>query len=141
MKVIYKARGNSVDNISLPSHCTRRLQTFDVSVFKSVNADYNRDIHIWLRQLPGRSVTEFQIATHFGSAYTIASTVSNAVSGFRKCVFSDDDFVAADVTDKPDAAADLPHLLQSITSAGDLPDPQPSATSAGDMPNMVYSMY
>ena len=105
--------------------------------------DNNTEAQIWLRQHPGRSVTEFQIATLFGSAHTNAATVSNAVGGFRKCginpfnphIFSDDDFVAADVTDKPDPAADLPHLQQNNMSAGDLSDPQRNATSAGNLPN------
>ena len=109
-KVIDKARVNNVVIISLLSHSTHRLQPLDVSVFEGVNANYNREVQIWLRQHPGRSVTEFQIATLLGSAYTKAATLSNAVSGFQKCgihprnphVFSDDDFVAAVVTDKPD---------------------------------------
>ena len=115
-----------------------------MSVFKSDNVNYNREVQIWLRQHPGRSATEFHIATLFGSAHTKAATVSNAVSGFRNCginsfnphVFSNDDFVAADVMDKQDPAADLPRLQQNATSAGDLPDLQPNATSAGDLPDL-----
>ena len=79
---------------------------------------------------------QFQIATLFGSAYTKAATVSNAVSGFRTSyIFSDDDFVAADVTNKQNPSADLIHLQQNTTYAGDLPDSQTNATSAGDLPD------
>ena len=69
--------------------------------------------------------------------------MSNAVCGFRKCginlfnpyIFSDNDFGAADMTNKPYPAPELPHLQQNTTSDGDLPDPQPNATSAGDLPD------
>ena len=131
VQLIEKAKANNIIIISLPSHCTHRLQPLDVSVFKSVNVNYNRGVQTWLRQHPGRSVTEFQIAALFGSAYTKAATVSNAISGFRKCginpfnphIFSDDDFAASDVTDMRNPAAGLP-----------LPQPNPTAvcnTSGG----------
>ena len=41
-KVVDKARNNNIVIVSLPSHCM--LQPFDVSVFKSVNANYNRAV-------------------------------------------------------------------------------------------------
>ena len=137
-RVIDKARDNKVVIISLLSHCTHRLQFYYVSVFKCVNANYNRVVHIWFRQYPGRSVVELQIATLFGSAYNKAVTMRNAVNGFRVCginpfnphIFSDDDFAAADVTDKP---ADLPDPQPNATSAGDLADPQTNATSVGGL--------
>ena len=43
-KVIYQARNNNVVIISLPSHCKHNLQPLDVSLFKSVNANYNIDV-------------------------------------------------------------------------------------------------
>jgi len=61
-----------------------------------------------LRRHNGRPVTEYQIAELFGIAYGKAATIGNAVSGFRKTgiipfnpdIFSDEDFVAASVTER-----------------------------------------
>ena len=59
IKVIYKAKGINIVVKSLLSHCTHRFQSIDMSMFKCVNANYNRKIPIWLRQHPGRSFVEF----------------------------------------------------------------------------------
>ena len=111
--LIEKARDNNVVLISLPSHCTHRMQPLDVSFFKSLKNFYNQEVQCWLRRHHGRPVTEYQIAELFGMAYGKAATIANAVSGFRKTgivpfnpdIFSDEDFVAASVTERTAAAA------------------------------------
>ena len=109
LELIEKARTNNVIMLSLPSHCTHKLQPLDVAVFKAVNVFYNQEVQTWLREHPGRPVTEFQIASLFRSAYEKAATLKNALSGFRKTginpfnrhIFSEEDYVAAAVTDVP----------------------------------------
>jgi len=62
---------------------------------------------VWLRNHPGRTVTEGNIAELFANAYGRAATFGNATSAFQKTgihpfnpdIFNDDDFIAADVTD------------------------------------------
>ena len=78
-------------------------------------------------------MTENEFAELFNSAYGTAATIKNAVSGFRKsgifpynrAVFSDDDFVGAQATDKqlesqPSTSAvtntDEPHLASAAAS-------------------------
>ena len=78
-------------------------------------------------------MTENEFAELFNSAYGTAATIKNAVSGFRKsgifpynrAVFSDDDFVGAQATDKqlesqPSTSAvtntDEPHLDSAAAS-------------------------
>jgi hypothetical protein len=106
--LIEKARENNVILLSLPSHCTHRMQPLDVSVFKSLKTYYNQEIQCWLRRHPGRPVTEYQIAELFAAAYGKSATVGNATSGFRDTgivpfnseIFSDVDFTAAAITDQ-----------------------------------------
>jgi len=121
--LIDKARDNNVVMISLPSHCTHRMQPLDVSFFKSLKSFYNQEVQCWLRRHQGRPVTEYQIAELFGIAYGKAATIANAASGFRKTgiipfnpdIFSDEDFVAASVTERTASAASTTLQTQSDT--------------------------
>jgi len=107
--VIEKARGNNVQLLVLPSHCTHRLQPLDISFFKSLNSSYNAEVTSWLRSHPGRAVTEQEIGELFNAAYGRAASVRNAVSGFQKAgispfrddIFTDDDFAGSWSTDQP----------------------------------------
>jgi len=108
LSVILKARENNVKILSLPSHCTHKLQPLDVSFFKSTNTFYNTAVQNWVRQ-HARPVTEYQVAELFAEAYNRAATLKNAQSGFAACgihpynpaLFDDEDFVASELTDRP----------------------------------------
>lgn len=69
IQLIEEARKNNDIIMSLPSHCTHRLQPLDISFFKSLNSYYDDEIRFWLRAHPGRAVTEYQIGELFGTAY------------------------------------------------------------------------
>ncbi|KAK0066392.1 tigger transposable element-derived protein 4 [Biomphalaria pfeifferi] len=70
--------------ICLPPHCTHRIQPLDVSFMKQVSTYYDSELQVWLRSLPGRVITEFQIASVFAKAYLRASSLATAVGGFEK---------------------------------------------------------
>lgn len=114
LDVIEMARASNVQLIVFPSHCTHRLQPLDVSVFKSINLYYDKAVATWLRDHPGRIVTEDDIGELFSTAYTQAATMANAVSGYRKaginpfdpCIFTDEDFIAAEVTERDQQPSD-----------------------------------
>ena len=109
LNVIKKARESNVIIISLPSHCTHKLQPLDIAFFKSMNTFYDQAAATWLRGHQGRAITELEVGELFGIAYGKAATVQNAESGFRKSgiypfnrdVFTDEDFAAAETTDRP----------------------------------------
>lgn len=108
LNVILKAKDNNCIILSLPSHCTHRLQPLDISFFKSLNSFYDIEIQTWLRSHPGRVVTEFHISELFSAAYGKAASIKNGCSGFEKAgiypfrrdIFTDDDFLSAQMTDK-----------------------------------------
>lgn len=64
----------------------------------------------WLRAHPGRVITELEIGELFKEAYGKSATVHNATSGFAKSgicpfnenIFTEKDFIAAQVTERPD---------------------------------------
>ena len=73
---------------------------------KPLSTYYDHNIRKWLRTNPGRAVTQFQIASLFGSAYLEAAIMTNAINSFQKAaiwpvyrnVFKAD-FLAAEITD------------------------------------------
>jgi len=107
LSLIEKARDNNVILLIFPSHCTHKLQPLDVAVYKSLKWHYDKEVSLWLRNHPGRAVTERDIAELFSMAYGRAATSANSASGFEKTgihpfnprVFGDEDFVASLVTD------------------------------------------
>ena len=131
LNVITKARQSNVIVLSLPSHCTHRLQPLDLSFFKSLNTYYDQAAATWLRNHQGRAITELEIGGLFGIAYGKAATTSNAESGFRKSgifpfdrnLFTEEDFLSSKMTDHP---------LESLPD-DQLSSPQPSANlSSGE---------
>ena len=119
LDVIKKARENNVILISLPSHCTHKLQPLDIAFFKSMNTYYDQEVQAWLRRHAGRVVTELQVAEIFSAAYGKAATVQNACNGFRKAgivpfrrdLFTDEDYAASAITDVPLETSHPPDFL------------------------------
>jgi len=70
--------------MSIPPHCTHRLQPLDVSYFKALNTFYDQALTSQMKATPGKPITDFQVAGLLGKAYGKASSVENAISGFRK---------------------------------------------------------
>jgi len=109
LQVLNYATENGVIMLSLPPHTTHRLQPLDVGFFKPLQTYYDRNIDRWLRNHPGRTFTEYQVAAAFTEAYGKAATMEVATNSFLKCgiwpfnddLFSDADFSAAETTDRP----------------------------------------
>ena len=105
LDVINMARENGVYLLSLPPHCSHKLQPLDVAFMKPLSTYYTQAVETWLRQHPGRRVTVFQLASLFGKEYLKSATAQNAASGFRKTgiyplgrhIFQDNEFAPAEL--------------------------------------------
>ena len=82
-EAVQLAKANGIIILCLPPHCTHRLQPLDVSFFGPLDAYYNSEVTLWLKNNPGRTVGLYQLSRLFASAYGKAATVGNALSGFR----------------------------------------------------------
>lgn len=108
LDVILSARENFVTIVCLPPHCTHKLQPLDVAVMGPLSVYLDQALEKWLNHHPGRTVTVFQISQIFCEGYLKACIPTNGINGFRKTgifpydpeVFSDVDFLAAEVTDQ-----------------------------------------
>lgn len=111
------ARNNGLILLSLPPHTTHKLQPLDVGFFKPLQTYYDRYIDRWLRNHPGRTFTEYQVAEALKEAYGKAASIETASKAFENCgiwpfnpeIFNEADFAASATTDRPlDASEGIP---------------------------------
>lgn len=102
------AKANGVVMVTLPPHCSHKLQPLDTSVFASFKAHYNSAVDSWLLHHPGTPLSIYDVASCVGVAFERSMTPSNIKAGFRKTgiyplyknVFTIDDFLSSSVTDR-----------------------------------------
>ena len=115
LQAIDMARDNGITIITLPPHCTHKMQPLDRTFFKSLKSRYNATCDDWMRSNAGKRISFFDMAELFGKAYMQTADVAKAVSGFSVCgiwpinstIFSDEDFCAAELTDEPQPVNDV----------------------------------
>ncbi|XP_050510821.1 uncharacterized protein LOC126887385 [Diabrotica virgifera virgifera] len=96
------AKDNGVTMLTLPPHCSNKLQPLDVAVHAPFKTYYNSAMDSWMMRNPGRPITIFQIAE------CVTMTPSNRKAGFKKCgivpfnqhTFDESDFLISNVTDR-----------------------------------------
>jgi len=109
LEAIDLARTHGITVITLLPHTTHRLQPLDVTLLKSLRANYNAAADSFLMSNPGKQITFFDMADLFGKAYGKSAAVEKAVRRFQHTdiwpldeeKFCDEQFVASDVTDEP----------------------------------------
>ena len=138
------ARNHGITLITLPPHCTHKMQPLDRTYCKAFKSAYSVAADNWMVSNPGRRICFYDMAALVGKAFMRSSTPEKAVAGFRVCglwpfddgVFTDDDFLASMVTDEAylqpaPPAAGLPPLAAGpapLPAAG--PAPLPAAEPA-----------
>lgn len=143
LDAILFARNNGIVFLTIPPHCSHRLQPLDVSIlgpFKGQLAVVQND---WLINNPGKKISIHDLAAHSSQAFDLAFTRKNITEGFKKCgiypfsttVFRDEDFVFL----SPDMTVPMPKDLPGTDDETDRPptvqqlnedDPQPGSSTA-----------
>ena len=109
-----KAKESNVVLLTLPPHCSHKLQPLNRSVFGPLKKFYNSACDSWLKAHPNTPMTIYDISENLGIAYTRAFTSQNIQNGFKAAgifpydpyVFSDVDFLCSYVSDRPIPAND-----------------------------------
>ncbi|CAK1547896.1 unnamed protein product [Leptosia nina] len=109
INVVLYARTNNIIILTFPPHCSHRLQPLDVTVFGPFKARYRASMNDWMTSNPGKTVTIYNVAQFAKDAFFAAFNMNNISSGFKntgiwpinKNIFSDEDFLPAFVTDRP----------------------------------------
>ena len=121
--VLQFAKDNGVVMLSFPPHCSHKLQPLDRSVYGPLKRYYNVACDDWIVSHKGRTMTIYDVPAMVGLAYPKAMTPANIQAGFKvsgispfnRNVFTDDEFLPADVTDRP------PPPEQEATGVRDAP--------------------
>lgn len=82
LAVLDYAKKHGVVLLSFSPHCTHHMQPLDKTVYGPLKTYFSEEIQKWLRNNPGRIVTDYQVSQLFGVAYCKAATVGNGQSGF-----------------------------------------------------------
>lgn len=113
--------------LSLPPHTSHRMQPLDVSFFGPFKAAYKRECDFFMKSHLAERITPYDVASLVKKAFSDVATMSKGEAGFKATgifplnpnVFTDEDFVAAEVLQsEPNVVEDVdPIAVQP--SAGD----------------------
>ena len=125
MQALELAQANGIILLQLPGHTTHRLQPLDIGVFGPMQTFYNQVLDQWMTNHAGQCITQYDVAALITTAYYKAASVSNAAKSFEasgcwpvnRFVFSEADFVASDLLNKPHT----PEQSNEIDVASDMP--------------------
>ncbi|XP_065673952.1 uncharacterized protein LOC136090904 [Hydra vulgaris] len=104
--IVLDVRDNGIYLITLPPHCTHKMQPSDRTFFKSLKVGYNTAASNWMLSHQGRRISFFEMAGIFATAFNFTANIDKAVNGFRcsglypknDLIFNDEAFEAALLT-------------------------------------------
>ncbi|XP_031333879.1 uncharacterized protein LOC116163888 [Photinus pyralis] len=107
LQCISYCREHSIVLLSIPPHCSHRLQPLDVGFYGPLKTAYSQETDKWMVTNAGRCITQFKVGELFGAAYKRVASLEKAESAFKATgiwplnpdVFMDEDFMPASVTD------------------------------------------
>lgn len=130
--LINMARENNVTLLTLPPHCSHKLQPLDVAVYGPFKNYFNAAAESLMLRQPGKPIQIYDLPELSKEAIEKAFTPSNIISGF-KCTgiypfnentFTEDDFLCAYVTDRgiePAQNTSLPSTSATANCSGTAP--------------------
>lgn len=100
---------NGVTILTIPPHCTNKLQPLDVGILKPFHTLYNSAVDSWMMAHPGENFTIYNVASCVGFAYPRAMSPINICAAFKKTgifpynrhIFSEEDFMPSLVSERP----------------------------------------
>ena len=103
------AKENGVVMLSLPPHCSHRLQPLDRSVYGPLKKHVNSACDSWILSHPGNTMSIYDIPAIVATCLPCAATLSNVIAGFKatgiypfdRNIFTESDFAPGFITDRP----------------------------------------
>nr|XP_015915888.1 uncharacterized protein LOC107445910 [Parasteatoda tepidariorum] len=144
----YAGKNNAIF-VSLPPHTTHRMQPLDRCVYGPFKTYFEQEVSTFQRSHVGRIITQYDVASLVGKAYSKAASAQNAVQGFKSSgiwptnrhLFSDADFLPASLTDMAEVIEntnDSPSQIQS-TDVGRLSNNSDCSTSTSVFENVDHN--
>jgi len=129
IEIIDTCKDNGVVILTLPPHCSHKLQPLDRTPFSSFKRNLHDGSRRWMLNHGGKPITIYDLAELAGEAFPKAFTPHNIQNGFRisgcypinRDIFTDDDFLPSEVTNRPDPGGD--NGGDALTSDDPVPGP------------------
>ncbi|MCO5600890.1 hypothetical protein L7F22_055007 [Adiantum nelumboides] len=83
LEVVGKAHEAGIDIVTLPPHTSHKLQPLDVSVFKSLKANFQKERAIWQQKTASSQASKSELASIAARALKSSLTEANIESGFQ----------------------------------------------------------
>lgn len=83
IEVLEYGKQNGVVLLTLPPHCSNKLQPLDVAVFSPFKSALNREIELWMLANRPNHLTIYFMASIINKAYISAFSYKNITSGFQ----------------------------------------------------------
>ena len=108
IELIEYCRQKGVVLLTLPPHCSHKMQPLDRSVFGPFKKYVNSACDNWMKNHPGKHMTIYDIPHIVNLALPLAATPVNIQNGFSVCgispfnnhIFTNNDFLASYVTNR-----------------------------------------
>ena len=131
IKLLIFSKQNGIILLTLPPHCSHKLQPLDVVVYYSFKNACDTASNEWVRDHPSRVITIYDVSQIIGKGFPISMTCTNIISGFRKTgifpfnpsIFKEDDFLSSAVTDRQALPETLneQELVEPVVESSKLP--------------------
>lgn len=106
LQAVTFCRDNGTHLLSIPPHSSHKLQPLDIGVFGPLKTAYGQEAVKWMVSNAGKVITQFEIASLFGKAYSRIASIEKAEKSFSSTgiwLFNPyifyEDFKPASVTD------------------------------------------
>lgn len=87
-QILKFAKNNDIVLLTLPLHCSHKLQPLDVSRYGPFKTYCNKSVDQWLLNNPGVLMNMFNIAEIVGMSFPSAFTPSNIIRGFERTLIA-----------------------------------------------------
>ena len=117
--------------LTMPPHCSHKLQPLDVSVFGAFKTFYTSFCDEWHQSHPGEALLLYYVAELSNKAFSKSCTLENITYSFRRTgifpfnsdIFTEDEFLPSIVTDQvqdiySDATTNKSSLLSTTFNPG-----------------------
>ena len=130
VELVRLCKDNWVHLLTFPPHCSHRLQPLDVSVYGPFKFAMRESLNTWLQIHPGQRITIHETAQLCKEPFLRKFNPENITVGFTKAgiwpfnrsVFSEVDFLPAEVTNRPPPD-------DSLLDMEPIPSPSPPSPS------------
>ena len=142
-------RDNGIIVVSLPPHCSHRLQPLDVTVFSPLKTAFNQECDLHMKSNHFEKIAVDDIATIFAKAYNRVCSIEKGVKGFAvtgvypldRNVFNEEDFAASSLDAPRDHNSTPPPsdsiIKNSTTHFNPIPGPSGIVQRCSQIPPQI----